>query len=66
MAHECPECGVVCRCNGDIDDCVLNFEDNVIRCNHYLKPECAGWLLSLDEEEWQSDMAANDTPELLG
>jgi len=20
MAHECPECGMTCHCNGDIDD----------------------------------------------
>ncbi len=20
MAHECPECGYTCHCNGDIDD----------------------------------------------
>lgn len=22
MAHICPECSVVCHCQGDIDDCI--------------------------------------------
>jgi len=35
MAHECPECGQTCYCNGDIDDCCFNFEKDVMRCNHY-------------------------------
>lgn len=34
MAHECPECGQVCYCNGDIDDCCFNFEEDVINCCH--------------------------------
>lgn len=37
MAHECPECGQMCYCNGDIDDCCNNFEEDVMRCTH----ECA-------------------------
>jgi len=35
MAHECPECGQTCYCNGDIDDCCFNFEEDVMRCDHY-------------------------------
>ena len=34
MAHECPECGQMCYCNGDIDDCCNNFEKDVINCTH--------------------------------
>ncbi len=34
MAHECPDCGQVCFCNGDIDDLVLNLEEDVIKCHH--------------------------------
>ena len=32
MAHECPECGRVCHCNGDIDDCCHNFRADQDRC----------------------------------
>lgn len=34
MAHECPDCGQTCYCNGDIDDCCFNFEEDVINCTH--------------------------------
>lgn len=34
MAHDCPECGALCYCNGDIDDCVLNIEADVNACQH--------------------------------
>jgi primosomal protein N' len=34
MAHECPDCGQVCFCNGDIDDLILNLDADVIRCHH--------------------------------
>lgn len=35
MAHECPDCGSVCYCGGDIDDCVFNFDDDVDGCTHF-------------------------------
>lgn len=34
MSHECPECYQVCYCNGDIDDCILNIDEDVNRCIH--------------------------------
>jgi hypothetical protein len=34
MAHDCPECGQLCHCGGDIDDCCLNDDDSVNRCTH--------------------------------
>ena len=43
MAHECPECGLLCHCNGDIDDCMFNFDDDVNNCTHYLSPDCGGY-----------------------
>ena len=46
MAHECPECGQQCYCNGDIDDCCNNFEDDVKRCTH-----CEGREDNPDDEE---------------
>lgn len=39
MAHECPECGMQCHCNGDIDDCCFNFEEDVLKCTHFLECE---------------------------
>ena len=35
MAHECPECGQVCYCGRDIDDCLFNFDEDVMRCSHW-------------------------------
>ncbi len=32
--HDCPDCGIGCHCNGDIDDLLLNDDDDVDRCNH--------------------------------
>ena len=34
MAHTCPDCGQYCNCNGDIDDCCNDFEEDVMRCTH--------------------------------
>ena len=34
MAHACPDCGQLCHCNGDIDDCEFNFPEDVMRCTH--------------------------------
>jgi len=39
MAHECPECGQICHCGGDIDDCLNNFDEDVMRCTHCLGKE---------------------------
>ena len=43
MAHECPECGLVCYCGGDIDDILLSGTDEESRCTHYLRRECDGY-----------------------
>ena len=34
MAHECPNCSLICYCNGDIDDMLLNDEEDVVMCTH--------------------------------
>jgi hypothetical protein len=34
MAHTCPECGQQCYCNGDIDDCCFDFDEDVMNCTH--------------------------------
>ena len=39
MAHECPECGQTCYCNGDIGDCCFNLEEDFIFCDHWKQCE---------------------------
>lgn len=34
MAHECPDCGMTCHCNGDIDDCLLGDPIAESHCKH--------------------------------
>lgn len=34
MAHECSECGQVCYCGGDIDDCLFNGTPEELHCRH--------------------------------
>ncbi len=40
MAHNCPDCDQQCYCNGDIDDCCFNLEEDQLRCIHYLSNGC--------------------------
>ena len=51
MAHECPECGQTCHCNGDIDDCCNNFEEDVINCQHWR--ECEPMCEPMDESSYE-------------
>lgn len=60
MAHSCPDCYSTCYCGGDIDDCVLDFEDDVIHCKHYLRPECTEY--ESDEEYYEDDPIAEPLP----
>ncbi len=39
MSHECPECGQICYCNGDIEDMENQDVENYINCNHWKKCE---------------------------
>lgn len=50
MAHECPECGCMCFCNGDIDDLCLDEPQAVNRCTHC--PEDATDLPAYEEDEY--------------
>lgn len=34
MAHECPECGYTCHCNGDIECCDLGDVSAQLACTH--------------------------------
>lgn len=49
MAHECPDCYMMCYCGGDIDDLLLNYEDDVVGCTH-----CLGKVDEDDYEEFDS------------
>lgn len=34
MAHSCPDCGMLCYCGGDIDDCEFDDTPEQMRCGH--------------------------------
>lgn len=34
MAHTCPECGLLCHCGGDIDDCEFDGTPEQLNCSH--------------------------------
>ena len=34
MAHTCPECGILCHCRGDIDDCEMDGTEEQLMCEH--------------------------------
>jgi hypothetical protein len=34
MAHSCPECGLLCHCRGDIDDCQTDGTEAELMCEH--------------------------------
>lgn len=34
MGHSCPDCGQMCYCGGDIDDCCFDFDEDVAQCSH--------------------------------
>ena len=55
MAHECPECGQICHCCGDIDDCLLNSDEDVSNCEHYKDCQPDKDPEEWPEEEWPED-----------
>lgn len=50
MAHECPECGLLCHCNGDIDDICFGESD-----------ECKCCIDKLDDDDYED--GDNNTPD---
>jgi hypothetical protein len=48
MAHTCPECGLVCYCGGDIDDCIFDDTPEQDACGH-CPPD------ALDDDRWDDD-----------
>lgn len=51
MSHECPNCGMYCYCNGDIDDCCFNDPQNVWSCHHCNDDDDDGFDLDENEPE---------------
>lgn len=51
MAHECPECGMSCHCNGDIDDISFGEDPNCI-CS---SSEWGCGKYDGEEDEWDYD-----------
>lgn len=59
MAHECPECYMLCHCGGDIDDIQMDGTIEQMQCRH-----CEGrdddddenedWHLLKDDEHEQA------------
>ena len=45
MAHTCPECGQMCYCGGDIDDCCFDNTPEQNACQH----------CPLDGDDWDDD-----------
>jgi hypothetical protein len=43
MAHSCPDCGSVCYCYGDVDDCLLDGGDAQDACLHCSLEYCGGF-----------------------
>jgi ssDNA-binding Zn-finger/Zn-ribbon topoisomerase 1 len=50
MAHTCPDCGITCYCNGDIDDIDFGDWDG---CTHY--EECKDEYDEWDDGNWVHD-----------
>jgi hypothetical protein len=57
MSHECPDCGELCFCNGDIDDCMNNLESDIIKCSHW--QQC----VSAAEEDCENTVQAGKEKE---
>lgn len=54
--HECPDCGVVCTCCGDIDDLNFGISD---QCKHYLTDDC-DYYDDCEYEDWDEDWPDDD------
>ena len=55
MAHNCPDCGQLCFCGGDIDDCCNDFEGDVLNCSHYLTEGCSDSDFQDEDPEPESE-----------
>ena len=53
MAHDCPECGMSCYCNGDIDD--INFGERWDCKCALTNQNCCGYEDYEEEDDWLDD-----------
>jgi hypothetical protein len=58
MAHSCPDCGQVCYCGGDIDDCCFEGTVEERRCTH-----CPIDGFDEDDEDFWNGISDEDDPE---
>ena len=54
MAHECPECGSKCHCNGDIDDIVFDDDAAGGHCTCCICPQCHRTYRECECEEYEN------------
>ena len=52
MAHECPECGYLCHCGGDIDDISFGESDECTCCINKVDDDNE----YEDDEDWYEDI----------
>lgn len=64
MAHECPDCGLICHCRGDIDDLLLNRDPEVCACTHCDPTDREGEVSWGMEDEIEDEKCAADTKEV--
>jgi len=56
MAHECPNCGMTCFCNGDISDMIFNDPGHVHNCQHCYENDDDNDFKYTDwEEDWEDN-----------
>lgn len=51
MAHSCPNCDSQCYCDGDIDDCLIDRDEDVESCTHCLGREDEGEDAELEAQQ---------------
>jgi len=59
MAHECPDCGQACYCNGDIDDCF--FDEGAEKCTHWRECDQENDD-DQDQDYWEDDEPETPSP----
>lgn len=57
MAHSCPECGLTCHCNGDLDDLLFAGSPEEENCTCCICKQCGDTLefCMCDDDRWEDD-----------
>lgn len=59
MAHSCPECGQMCYCGGDFDDCCFDGTPEEMACTH-----CP--IDGSDDDDWEDPTPQSFRDEGIG